>query len=97
MESNTRFIIGVNLQDPEADSCVFIFQQDLFGEDQVGMIVPRSQVQNVESTQLAGGIADYYLKRYPDEQERVGRKSVERGWCNALLSGRWKRPTSRRG
>jgi len=84
MESNSRFIIGVNLQDPEADPCVFVFQRDLFGEDTVGVTVPRSQVQGVEPAQLAEGITNYYLKRYPDEQERAGRASVVRAVQRAI-------------
>lgn len=84
MESNARFIIGVNIQDAEADPCVFIFQRDLFGEDTVGVTVPHRQVQDAEPAQLAEGITDFYLKRYPDEQERVGRESVMRAVQRAI-------------
>ncbi|MDB5268745.1 MAG: hypothetical protein JWP58_1785 [Hymenobacter sp.] len=76
MESNARFVIGVFLEDPKADPLVFLFQQALFEQERIGVAVPRAEADKMGPSQLAGAVTDYYLQKYPEEIERVGRGTV---------------------
>jgi hypothetical protein len=47
MQPNAHFVIGVTLQDWQAESWVFVFHRNLLGEDSAEVAVPRTEVISV--------------------------------------------------
>ncbi|GAA4493244.1 hypothetical protein GCM10023172_01580 [Hymenobacter ginsengisoli] len=76
MESSTRFLISVFLEDAHADPLVFIFQGSLVENVMFGVGVSRVDADAMEPGQLAEYLTDHYLKSYPREAERVGRDTI---------------------
>ena len=47
MESNARFVLGVFVEAPQAESLVFFFQRALVEAEHIGVAVPRAQVEQM--------------------------------------------------
>lgn len=75
-QSNVRYLLGARLEDPTADLLTFQFQQDLLGEKNYSLQVPRALFQKLGRRHLIEYVADYYLQLQPQEIDRIDRQSV---------------------
>jgi hypothetical protein len=76
MESNARWVIGMKVVDRYADPILFRFERDMLDRDTVDVEISQHDWQAIGPFQSAGLLIDEYLKRYPEEAQRVGYRSL---------------------
>jgi hypothetical protein len=85
MESNARFLIGVQLEDPAAEYLSFVFQQDLWAKQVWAVRVPRRHLDELGPAVLCERVTEFYLWQFPEELERVDQATVLGAVHRALL------------
>ncbi|MFC6223919.1 hypothetical protein ACFP2F_11765 [Hymenobacter artigasi] len=75
-QSNVRFLLGAQLEDPTAELLTFQFQQDICGEKCYSLQVPGTMLQKLGRRHLIEYVADYYLQLQPQELDRIDRNAV---------------------
>jgi|GEM_PF-5420988 len=76
MESNAHWVIGMKVIDRQADPIIFRFERAMFNRDTVDVAITQHDWQAIGPFQSAGLLIDEYLTRYPEEQQRVGYRSL---------------------